>query len=110
MANVFPCLSCMARNTIASTFQSIRFFSFYSGTESSTDGVVLVFSANLFFLMVGAMLYLIGSPRICRYQDTCDFFFDNALCDLFIVCLVGEKFGFWYCSIFRYYLTNNVQS
>ena len=26
------------------------------------------------------------------------------------VCLVGENVGFWYRSIFRYYLTNNVQS
>ena len=24
------------------------------------------------------------------------------------VCLVGEKFGIWYCSTFRCYLTNNV--
>ena len=25
------------------------------------------------------------------------------------VCLVGEKIGFWYCSTFHCYLTNNIQ-
>ena len=26
------------------------------------------------------------------------------------ICLVGEKFKFWYCSIFYFYLINNIQS
>jgi len=72
VANIFPCLSCMAENTIASTFQLIGFF--YSGTESSTS-VVLVFTTNLFFVMVDAMLYLIGSQRIVDTRHLSLFFF-----------------------------------
>ena len=62
----------MAENTIASTFQLIGFF--YSGTESSTS-VVLVFTTNLFFVMVDAMLYLIGSQRIVDTRHLSLFFF-----------------------------------
>jgi len=66
----------MAENTIASTFLLIGFF--YSGTESSTS-VVLVFTTNLFFVMVDAMLYLIGSQRIVDTRHLSLFFFDNTL-------------------------------
>jgi len=62
------------------------------------------------FQVTQDVIYLIF---LCRYGNLGMWLsvsnYNITLSNTLRVCLVGEKFGFWYCSTFCCFLTNNVQ-